>query len=138
MTRPQISTKKPAVMVIEPVEPHDAHDADTVRVAIPMWSMVPGATTWVEDVRIAHVNAAELNTDLGKKARAATVAWLEGHKAARLRLHIWGREKYGRLLGDLEAQDGFLSEVVLSLEGSRPMLAVADRHRGAVWHPVDE
>jgi endonuclease YncB( thermonuclease family) len=135
----QISTKHPAPLVIEPAVPHDAHDADTFKCALPIEFLIPGARTWVEDVRVAHVNAAELNTPEGKAAQSVVQAWLSGVGLEGGRLHIWGREKYGRLLADLEARGGvMLSDVVIAQGGSKPQLWRPDRLKGWVWYPVDE
>jgi hypothetical protein len=121
--RLRISTKKPPRLILGPCVPLVAHDADTIKVQVPMDAMIPGAVPggWVEDVRLAHVNAPELATPEGVEALRRVDDWLA--QTATVRLHVWGREKYGRLLGDLEDELGaMLSTFVLGISGSKPMV----------------
>jgi hypothetical protein len=128
MTEPaRVNTKVPPLLTIEPVLPLAAHDGDTFRVAVPMEVLIPGVVKggWSENVRLAHVNAPELSTVQGYAAWQAVEKWLREHSG--YRLHVWGREKYGRLLADLEAADGteeglLLSTFVAALPGTKPMM----------------
>lgn len=116
-----VSADRPPVLSLTPVIPTAVHDADTFRVVVPMHGLLGAVHPdgWEETVRLAHVNAAELAAPGGREARDAVQSWLASHKA--LTLHCWGREKYGRLLGDLESVDGLLSAFVLGLGGSKPL-----------------
>lgn len=122
-TEMAISTKAP-VLVLHPARVESVHDADTIHVSLPMYALIPGADEWLENVRVAKVNAAELSTDAGKRAAIEVANLLgpggptsDGHE-----LLVYGRDKYGRLLADLTLRDGkLLSEFVMGLPGSSPM-----------------
>jgi endonuclease YncB( thermonuclease family) len=126
-TKPEIlSSLKPTsepLLELSPCPFLSAHDGDTFRVQAPLGGLWPEITNAVLDIRVAHVNAAELNTDLGKAAHDKVTAWLLVHTP--LRLFIYGREKYGRVLADAQIATGtdptLLSQYVLSLDGTRPL-----------------
>lgn len=126
-----ISTKAPAPLIMEPVTVLDNHDGDSFHASFAMDVLIPGAEPkgWKEDCRLAHVNAAELATPLGKGAQAAVAKWLADRGMGPFRLHVWGREKYGRLLSDLEDPTGaLLSAYVLTIAGTVPMLVREQLH----------
>lgn len=126
MPRERVDTTVPAPLELAPAVAVSVHDGDTFRVALPLHYLVPGviADGWVEDVRLAHVNAAELSTGAGLAAAQAVAGWLlpPGGPVKRLRVYVWGRDKYGRLLADVAGPDGaLLSAFVASLSGTAPM-----------------
>jgi endonuclease YncB( thermonuclease family) len=128
----KISTKAPAPLILQPVTVTAVHDGDTFHVSFAMHVLLPGATPgWSEDVRLAHVNAPELNTPLGVSAKAALDDWVRIWQPDGLRLHVWGRDKYGRLLADLESlgAGGMLSRQIAAQAGTTAML-VAEQLRG--------
>lgn len=129
-TPDRISTKGEAPLKIAPAVVTDVHDGDTFHVSLPMYALIPGVEPggWIEDVRLAHVNAPELSTAAGQTALTSVRGWILSKALAPATggpflLHVWGRDKYGRLLADLEATDGeLLSAYVLTLGGAVPML----------------
>lgn len=113
-----------ARLIVEPCTLVSVHDADTFRARLPLdalWAEIVGGA--VADVRVAHVNAAELSTTEGQLAQANVEGWLVARQP--LRLLIYGREKYGRVLADAISilTGDRLSDYVLGLEGSVPLSA---------------
>lgn len=110
-------------LTIGPAAVESVHDGDTLRMSADFAALWPDVKAFVTDIRVAHVNAAELKTDQGKAALAAVEGWLSEH-GPRFELWIYGRDKYGRLLADV-ADDlaDRLSAFVLTLPGSVPMSA---------------
>lgn len=125
MTEPRkIDTRRPPLLTLEPVTPVSNHDGDTFTASFRMDAILQGAKQWEEKIRLAHVNAPELRVSgklnpVGVAARDAVAQWLIDHSV--LRLDIWGREKYGRLLADAIGEDEKLSDFVAGLTGSKPM-----------------
>jgi endonuclease YncB( thermonuclease family) len=98
------------------------HDGDTVMAAVPGLGKTLGlAAPALVTVRVAHVNAAELDTAEGKRLRTVVRAWTTGKTFT---LHVYGREKYGRVLADLIDSTGATLSSVLIGEGA-PHLSVA-------------
>lgn len=95
-----------------------AHDGDTFRVHVPLDAAIPGLP-WTPDIRLAHVNAAELNTDLGKAQYAQLVEWFT--KVTTFTLFIFGPDKYGRTVADVKLPNGQLLSDYMLAQGAVPM-----------------
>lgn len=116
------STTNPG-LVLSPCTLSGVHDGDTIHVDVPMHFLITEVLLhgYVADVRLAHVNAAELSTADGRAAAAVT-AYLAAPDRAEFELLVYGRDKYGRVLADLRFSDGtLLSAYVLTLPGTVPL-----------------
>lgn len=79
------------------------HDGDTVTVAIDLGFYIEHTTP----IRMAGINAPELNTDAGKAARTALDGFVAAHPGQwTAQTYKSGEEKYGRWLAHLIAPDG--------------------------------
>lgn len=116
-----ISTVYPR-LYIKPTQIMTVIDADTVKVSVPLNALWPDIESYLPHVRLPHVNAAEMSTIEGQNARAAVLGWVSNPEHTNGLLAIFGRDKYGRLLADYVANDDLLSDFVLGLEGSKPMM----------------
>lgn len=75
---------------------------------------------WIKDgrMRIVGVNAPEMPTEEGQRAKQFTEEWIaKGGFTVDLRKE---RDKYGRLLGDLRADRGLLSAALLEKGFAKP------------------
>ena len=80
------------------------HDGDTLRVSINL-----GVSTWIIDhpLRLYGINCPELAAAGGPEAKAFVAQWCREHAGKYTFIqHGNGRDKYGRLLGRLQAADG--------------------------------
>jgi hypothetical protein len=111
------STASPK-LIISPVRVIEVHDADTMHISFPIHALWPDLPIASFAMRVAKVNAAELSTAAGKAAKVEVDEWLADHPPTELL--VYGREKYGRLLADLDSSNGLLSAFVLSI-GAKPM-----------------
>ena len=119
MSRQETSTVSPKLH-IGPCTLVEVHDADTFRVDVPITALIPSITEMVPNIRLAHVNAAELSTADGKAATQRVVNWFAAVQP--FTLLVFGPDKYGRTLGDVLLPDGtLLSTFVLTLSGTVPM-----------------
>lgn len=79
------------------------HDGDTVTVLIDLGFYLTKTTP----IRLAGINAPELATDAGKRARDALVGFVGQQRGQWLaQTYKSGEEKYGRWLAHLIAPDG--------------------------------
>lgn len=80
------------------------HDGDTVIVTVDLGFEI----SCVLHIRMAGINAPELNTDAGKAARTALQTFVRDHSIAGWTAQTYksGHEKYGRWLATLYAPDG--------------------------------
>lgn len=104
-----------------PAEYVEAYDGDTATVRAHIW---PGHIV-VTDVRLAHVDTAEIRADcpreerLAEKARAMTRRMLG--EAERIRLHAVRRGKYaGRVIARMTADGTDLGQALLDAGLGRP------------------
>lgn len=63
-------------------------------------------------VRLLGINTPELNTDAGKMVRDYMRTLLEGQKIV-LKTHKDPKDKYGRWLGEIYANDVFINELLV-------------------------
>ena len=78
-------------------------DGDTFVVTIDLGFNI----TTVQTIRLAGVNAPEMNTPEGREARVAVVAWTVASPVVEIVGHA-SKDKYGRRLADLRNTDGVL------------------------------
>lgn len=116
---PQSVAMSTPKLIVRPCTFASAHDGDTFRVHVPLDAGIPGLP-WTPDIRLAHVNAPELSTDLGKAAYAKLLEWFT--KVTTFTLLIYGPDKYGRTVADVQLSNGqYLSDFMLTTEGTVPM-----------------
>lgn len=94
-------------------------DGDTFVVGVPLYPLLLDVPYAEPKVRLAHVNAPEKTAFGGKEATEA-VAEFFGREPPFI-LHVYGRDKYGRLLADVENETELLSRIILRMQGSKPM-----------------
>lgn len=86
-------------------------DGDTVVGDIDL-----GFGVWLRDrhIRVAHVNAPEINTDSGKMAREFTINTLKS-AGNRVTIQVLNHkaDKYGRILADVLLNDTSLSKALI-------------------------
>jgi len=92
-------------------------DGDTFRCQGDVHPIIPDSRVWIPKVRLIRVNAPEVG-DSAQTARDALVAWLRQRP---FNLICFGRDKYGRLLGDAEMGEGLLSQFMLDQNLVEPM-----------------
>jgi endonuclease YncB( thermonuclease family) len=108
-------------LTILPVTVISVHDGDTLHFDVPMRVLHPEMKLYDLDVRVAFVNAAELNTQNGQIARDRVKQWLSVRGGGKL--IVYGREKYGRALADYAppAETVTLSAYVMTLPGTQSL-----------------
>jgi endonuclease YncB( thermonuclease family) len=88
-------------------EPLTVTDGDTIHVLIDMPLPFDMKLQWEHPLRLSGVNCPELASAQGPAARDFTRQWLTDHPAPyTLVTRGSGRDKYGRLCGELRAVDG--------------------------------
>jgi endonuclease YncB( thermonuclease family) len=89
----------PAVRGVYPVEVDRVVDGDTIQVDVHL-----GMDFWLvnQRVRLAGIDCPEMNTAEGKAAAAFAAEWLADRKCE---LTDRGKDKYGRLLGEIRAAE---------------------------------
>lgn len=113
-------------IVTLPAEVLSVHDGDTVTVRVTMALPLDLEVRYTHPLRLEGCNCPELSTPQGIVARAYTVKWLVDHPAPyTLTLHGEGRDKYGRLLGNLKASDGHSLSDDLIAAGQAVVMKVA-------------
>lgn len=103
-------------------------DGDTLVVRVDARPLHPEYATWLPKIRLAKVDAAELNERNGALARDTVTEFFAA--PFRCELQATGRDKYGRLVADILRSDGKrLSEQILALPGSEPVSLQAQLDR---------
>ena len=88
-----------------------AHDGDTFKCIADVKTLMPDVAVWQPTVRVVRINAPEVKQPGADEARIALVEWLgEGQ----FELMCYGRDKYGRLLGDGRRDGRLLSDAMLA------------------------
>jgi len=99
--------RSPVIAEYEHVELVRVVDGDTLRLNV---EIAPGVWERNRRCRLVDVDVAELNTPEGKKAAAAVWEFLQGKK---LRLRVYGVDRYGRWLVRVEVGGVDLSTWIL-------------------------
>lgn len=80
------------------VQVTDVHDGDTITVVVDLGFWITHTTP----VRLARINAPELNTDAGKAARQALAGYIAAHPGQwSVQTFRSGKDKYGRWLANV-------------------------------------
>lgn len=94
-------------------------DGDTFVVRVPLYPLLLDVPYAEPKVRLAHVNAPEKTAFGGREATEAVAEFFR--REPPFILHTYGRDKYSRLLADVENDSQLLSRIILGMQGSKPM-----------------